>query len=477
VPALINDDERTDIMTIKRIVAIATSAFLATSLVTACSGGGDQDDPTEEQTTEPETPADEPTQDSEPVEEPAQPEDTGSAISGDITVLTHRTDLHEDGTLDAYVAQFQAAYPDVTVNFESITAYDDEVPMRLSTGDFGDVLSIPNGVTNDQLAQFFEPFGSVDELSAQYQFLNAFASAGQVYGLAQGGIATGIVYNKKVFEEAGVATPPTSHEDFLAALQAIKDNTDAIPLYTNYKDGWPLGDLNRNLGTATGNANAKNDMTLSDEPWAEGGDAYWLDSLVYDAVAAGLTEDDPTTTNWEESKNLIGSGQVGTMILASWAISQMQTAATDSGASPDDIGFLPVPSAAAGSPYAAIIGDRYYAVNAQSANKDAAKAWVEWMINEGTYAADQGFISAAKDQPLPSNLSALDDLGTELFEPAAPPAGQEGLFDAIDTAAEIGFSSAPYRQALVDQARQHTPKADAFASLNEKWAQGRASAG
>jgi ABC-type glycerol-3-phosphate transport system substrate-binding protein len=465
-------------MTTKRIVALAASAFLATTMISACSGGDDEDQTTGATGGSETAPAGEgDTEESiAPAEEDSEPP-AGEAIAGDITVLTHRTDLDEDGTLAAYVAEFQEVYPDVNVTFESITAYDDEVPLRLSTGDFGDALSIPNGVTNDQLPQFFEPFGTVEELSSQYQFLDAFASGGQVYGLAQGGIATGIVYNKKVFEEAGVTAAPTSYDDFLAALQAVKDNTDAIPLYTNYKDGWPLGDLNRNIGAATGNANAKNDMTASDEPWADGGDAYWLDSLVYDAVAAGLTEEDPTTTNWEESKTLLGSGEVATMILASWAISQMQTAASDAGASVDDIGFLPVPSAEAGPSYAAIIGDRYYAVNAQSQNKAAATAWVEWMINEGTYAADQGFISAAKDQPLPANLSALDELDTELFEPIPAPTGEEGLFDAIDTAAEIGFSSAPYRQALVDAARAGTAKADAFADLNTKWAAGRATAG
>lgn len=33
-------------------------------------------------------------------------------------------------------------------------------------------------------------------------------------------------------------SPP---DEFIAALQAIKDNTDAIPLYTNYAAGWIMG--------------------------------------------------------------------------------------------------------------------------------------------------------------------------------------------------------------------------------------------
>ena len=67
-----------------------------------------------------------------------------------------------------------------------------------------------------------------------------------------------------------------------------------------------------------------------------------IDSLLYDAVEAGLTEADPTTTNWEESKRLLGTGKVATMVLGSWAIAQMQAAARRR-RKRDDIGYLPVP--------------------------------------------------------------------------------------------------------------------------------------
>ena len=38
-------------------------------------------------------------------------------------------------------------------------------------------------------------------------------------------------YNKKVFSDAGITALPTTPEDFIADLQLIKDNTDAIPLH------------------------------------------------------------------------------------------------------------------------------------------------------------------------------------------------------------------------------------------------------
>ena len=79
------------------------------------------------------------------------------------------------------------------------------------------------------------------------------------------------------------------------------------------------------------------------EPWVEGTDIYAIDSLLYESVAAGLTEEDPLTTNWEQSKVDLGTGKIAAMTLGSWAISQMQAAAEDNGGSADDIGYMAFP--------------------------------------------------------------------------------------------------------------------------------------
>src|SRR5687767_2687296 len=62
--------------------------------------------------------------------------------SGEITVLTWRTDLVEDGTFDEYVEQFKAKYPEVTdVTVEGLTDYEGEVKTRMNTENYGDVLA------------------------------------------------------------------------------------------------------------------------------------------------------------------------------------------------------------------------------------------------------------------------------------------------------------------------------------------------
>lgn len=407
----------------------------------------------------------------------ATPTDSG-AIEGEITVLTQRTDL-VDTVFQDYKETFEAKYPGTTVTFEAITAYEDEIALRLNTDDYGDVLVIPNSVTRDQLGNYFEPLGTVDELKENYLFVEENqVFDGQAYGIAITGNAQGIVVNKKVWAEAGITEAPTSPEEFLEGLQAIADNTDATPLYTNYKDGWPLSQWTGQRGFGEEGGNYANHTTEIDAPWSEGEDYFVLDSILYDAVAAGLTEEDPATTNWENSKTLIGSGQVATMVLGSWAVTQMQDAAEAAGASRDDIGYWPFPYQVDGTFHAAVGGDYKNAINVNSDNKATARAWIDWFANESGYAASQGGISPVIGGELPSTLADFDTYGVEFVETVPAPAGEEALEAAIYNGAEIDIWGNLYRQKLIDIARGAADgdKESYFAELNEKWAAARAAA-
>lgn len=392
-------------------------------------------------------------------------------VKGDIKVITWRTDLVEDGTFDAYVAEFEKKYPDVTVTVEGITDYEGEMKTRLSTKNYGDVIGIPT-MQPSQFEQFLEPLGQKADFADTYRFLNTHSFEGTQYGLAIGGNANGIVYNKKVFAEAGITELPTSPDDFIADLKTIKASTDAIPYYTNYKDGWPLTQSFSNLGSITHNPDAAIDMAGDDAPWTDGSDIYTIDSLLYDAVAAGLTEADPLTTNWEQSKVDIATGKIATMPLGSWAISQMQAAAEDNGGSADDIGYMAFPAEVDGTQYAIIGGDYNLGISKHSSAKAAAWAWIQWFIEDSGFTENQGMISTVSAKDLPENLGDFADAGVELMETNPAPAGKESLLNDISNDSQIDLWGPIYRQKLVDVARGAADgdKDSYFSELNERWA-------
>ncbi|MFH8250568.1 ABC transporter substrate-binding protein [Microbacterium sp. B2969] len=391
-------------------------------------------------------------------------------VKGDIKVVTWRTDLIQDGTFDEYKKEFQKKYPDVDVTFEGITDYSNEMLTRMSTNNFGDVVGIP-AIQPDQFSQFLEPLGKTADFEDTYRFLPAASYDGTQYGIAWGGNANGIVYNKKVWEKAGLSTLPTTEAEWLDDLQQIKSKTDAIPMYTNYKDGWPLTQSFGNLGAITNDDDANMTLAHDKAPWTEGTDIYAIDSLTYDTVAAGLTEEDPLTTNWEQSKVDLGTGKIATMPLGSWAISQMQAAATDNGGSADDIGYMAFPANVEGTQSAVIGGDYNLAVSKFSKAKAAAWAWIQWVVNESGYTDTQGMISSVKDAPLPKNLQDFSDAGVQLLEIKAAPAGSESLLADTANESKVDLYGPLYRQKLIDIARGAADgdKDSYFAELNDQW--------
>lgn len=396
---------------------------------------------------------------------------SGGDVSGSITVLTNRTDL-VNTTFVTYTQQFNQIYPNVKVEFEALTDYAGESKIRMNTKDYGDVLLIPDDVPVTQLPDFFEPLGTVEELGQKYMFVTEKAYNGQVYGLPVTGNTQGIVYNKDVFKQAGIENLPTTPEEFIADLKLIKEKTDAIPLYTNYAAGWPLTQWMGHLQSVTCDPDAMPKLARTDTPFGEGGGLYTIYKLMHDVVKEGLTEDDPTTTDWESSKPMIGEGKIGTMVLGSWAIVQMQQAAKD----PNSIGYMPFPSNQDGKQCAGAGGDYKIAINKNSENKAAARAWIDWFLNESNFAYDQGGIPPVKGADLPPQLQDFQKMNVE-FVPANPaPAGEEGWVDKIGSESEIGLWNENFPRRIVDAARGSTNETfeQIVEDLNTRWAEARA---
>lgn len=452
------------------------SLTLATAMMMTCMVGcGNKDEGT---TTEATTAATTETASDTSASETSASETSATAssaevntdLSGEITVLTNRTDLVESGDMEKlYAAEFNKVYPNVKVNYESMEDYEGDVSTRLSSGDYGDVLMIPNTIPQEEYADFFEPFGTVDELSATYkgEYLYSKENEGVVYGLPSGINTTGVLYNKAVFEQAGIDTLPTTPEEFLDDLQKIKDNTDAIPLYTNTHDAWCVGKWYDYVSVASGDGSYKNNTLCNEkDAFSEGKPAYQVYKILFDAVKNGLVEEDPFTTEWEGSKAMMNNGEIGCMVLGSWAIPQMQAA----GDNADDIGYMAFPIYTDGKGIAGAGADYCYGINAGSENKEAAKAYVDFMINNSTFAADNGMIPLGKDAAMPESLADMADVTLMPDDPATEE--NAGKLDKVMKESELALGSgSEYEIAIVEAATGNSDKSfdDIMNEWNEKW--------
>ncbi|MCR6112117.1 carbohydrate ABC transporter substrate-binding protein [Bacillus sp. A301a_S52] len=392
-------------------------------------------------------------------------------VAGDITVLIHRTDIVDTAFME-YKERFNETYPDVTVTFEAITDYEGQVSTRMNTDDYGDVLMIPDNVPIEDASHFFRPLGNTEELSEIYLFADEFAYEGRTYGLPITINSDGILYNQAVFEEAEIDSIPATPEEFISALQMIKDNTDAIPLYTNYGDSWPLDQWETNRLAIAGDEQFTNDLPHNKTPFAEGEPHYILYNLMYEVANQGLIEGDPLTTDWELSKQMLADGDVATMILGSWSYAQVEELAEN----PEDIQFMPFPyTHEDGTVYATVGPDFNIGINANTDYPAAAEAWVKFFLDESGYWEDEGGISPKVSDEFPDFLEAYEELGVEFISNAPARDGEQGLADRVDSSGEVGLWNSRFKEQIIEAGIGNRDESfdDIMNQLNERWQDGR----
>ena len=298
-------------------------------------------------------------------------------LKAELKVISHRTDLIDDGTFDGYVAAFQKLYPNITIKYEGITDYANDMTTRLTSNDWGDLCMIPTNIPLTELGDYFEPLCALSDIENDYNFASNRAYNGSVYGIPSTGNAQGIVYNKKVFEAAGITTLPKTPDEFLDDLQKIKDYDPSIdPLYTNYAAGWTM--------------------------------------TAWDAYTSGGATGDPDWMNI--------------------TMPQTKEAAGDHA---DDIGYMPFPITVKGTQYASAGADYCYGVNKNTTDdkKLAAMLYIKWLTESSNFAYDQGGVPVLKSQEYPDTLKAFD--GIDLVEDAPAPAELADLATEVQQEAEL----------------------------------------
>ena len=272
--------------------------------------------------------------------------------------------------------------------------------------------------------------------------------------------------------EVGSACGLTTSKNPINVARAIKEKTKATPLYTNYAAGWTMGAWDAYIGgTASGDPNYMNNVfTHTKNPFKDPGDgthAYNVYKILYDAVADGLTEDDYSTTDWETSKNKLNSGDIATMVLGSWAVSQIQSA----GDNAKDVGYMPFPISVKGKQYATSASDYAYGINKNSSttNQEAAMIFVKWLTEKSNYAYNEGGVSiAADDDKLPDLYSDFKNVKLIADEPA--PDGEEDLFNDLNSDSELNINTGGDSrvQSIVEHAAN---KDESYNDLVKEWNQ------
>ena len=166
---------------------------------------------------------------------------------------------------------------------------------------------------------------------------------------------------------------------------------------------------------------------------------------------------------------MINNGEIGCMVLGSWAYTQMRDAG-DNGA---DIGYMPFPITVDGKQYASSGADYAWGINkdADDTNLQASIIFVKWMTEKSGFSYNEGGMPIALDDDnWPEVYSAFD--GIDYVSDDSALEGEEDLLTDLNSDSELNINNSGDSkiQELIEHAANGDESFDDIMNdWNQKW--------
>ena len=229
--------------------------------------------------------------------------------------------------------EFEAANPDIDIIIEDVAwgALQQRLTTDIAGGTAPDISIIGTRwlvdfVEND----IVEPLDGYMDDAFKGRFIETFMGPstidGKVYGLPVAASARAMYYNKTLLEQAGVAAPPATWDELVAAAEKVS----------------ALGDDIHGFGLQ-GGGDTETDAYWYYALWSHGGDILdgeGMSGIASDAaiaaatrykalIDAGLTQPGVTNYNRQDVESMLKQGKVGMILSGPWLRGQMKEEAPD----------------------------------------------------------------------------------------------------------------------------------------------------
>ncbi|NJP44674.1 ABC transporter substrate-binding protein [Actinacidiphila epipremni] len=279
------------------------------------------------------------------------------------------------------IAEFHKTYPNVTINSkdafpceetdkftaqlqggsetDAFYSYVTDLQQVLDAGQAADITDYVNDKTVPNLKDI-DP-GVLDILKDN----------GRLYGLPTTNYSMGLIYNRKIFQEAGLDPnkPPTTWDEIRADAKTIQDKLGSKGIHGFFEygagnqGGWHLTSALYGAG---------NTVVSDDGSKAtfNGPEAKSILQTIHDMRWVDNSMPQSAGKEWGESQKAMGAGQIG-MYLA--APDDIQLMVQQYGANFDDLGMAPIP----GGKTSLMGGNDYFFK--KSDTPDQIKAGIAWI--------------------------------------------------------------------------------------------------
>ncbi|WP_318214374.1 extracellular solute-binding protein [Streptomyces sp. SCL15-6] len=218
-----------------------------------------------------------------------------------------------------------------------------------------------------------------------------------------------VIYNKKIWADAGIKDTPKTRDEFYNDLKTIGEKTDAEPIYLPGQNWYHFVGLAIGEGAELVKKDGdKYVSNLADPKVAAATETY----KKFQALSKAPKDKDEATPQQGE---IFAKGKTGAIIGMGW---EAGTAITANPAIEKDLGYFTIPGATAGKPEGVFLGGSNLAVAAGSKKQELAKEFLKLALSdkyEGALAKANGVIP--NKESLQGNLQ-----GNAAAEAAAPAA-------------------------------------------------------
>ncbi|MEO3973083.1 extracellular solute-binding protein [Streptomyces sp. CAU 1734] len=319
------------------------------------------------------------------------------SVSGSITWWDTSNEA-EGPTYDKLVKAFRAEYPKIKVTRTSVSF--DQAEQKFKTAAASgrgapDVMRTDVGWSAGFAhLGFLQPLDGTPALENPGDFLPGPLSTakwkGVTFGVPQVTDTLGLLWNKKIFAEAGITEPPATWDEFIATAKTIKKRTGVTGTQLNPEGYFSLPFL---YGEGGDMLDVGGEKITVNSPAAVRGMETALKLAQSDVALKPATTD-----GYVAAQTAFKDGRIAMIINGPWSVTD--TYGGKAFKDKADLGIAHVPAGSAGAA-AAPIGGHNYSVYRGSKNKDAAYLFVKFMSS-----AKSQELTATEINTLPTRKSA-----------------------------------------------------------------------
>jgi len=302
---------------------------------------------------------------------------TALAQAADVSFLTHWSP-ETVAKLEAAAAAYTADHPDTTISVRAVPFGDLLTTLRTSGGgaDGATIAGIYDAwlpdLAKDSLVAPV-PAEIAAETTANWPagVIGAASIDGALYGIPNEIDVYALNYNKRLFEEAGIAEPPKTWDEFLAAAEKLTDPAKGQQGF-GLINSWAAGVLHPFSSLLVSNGG---DLVVDGKPALDTQAARETFELYETLVSSGYADPAMATADANTTGPFLDnfvSGRTGMIIMANWWESALKAGMGDAFA---DIATAPIPVGPSGDTARSISYSWMTVVNAKASAEEQAAAW------------------------------------------------------------------------------------------------------